>query len=164
MSSAWRSQVNQKLYFAQLLTDAAADAGTEHAAAKRTALLEGAVFHLVAAYRLYLREIAAYQQQAIEALDARSARAQLAGQGFVCQELDTLALLEENGQWPARLLLSWRRAAGELPAATGAKNAVSGSTLVLADVTDIIDAEVVRDWLECFQALIDTQRQSSEEW
>jgi len=158
MSSNWRAQVNQKLYFAQLLLD---DASTQSSAAQ-TALLEGAVFHLATAYRLYLKEIAHSQSHSTDAIDAISARRELAKKGFVCQELEGLVRLEESGSWPARLLAIYREVTGEV--AKMASSKASASMIAVADVTDSLDAEVCRQWLRQFQVLIESQREAAQEW
>jgi len=158
MSSNWRAQVNQKLYFAQLLLD---DANTRSNAAQ-TALLEGAVFHLATAYRLYLKEIAQSQNHNTDAVDAGSACRELAGKGFVCQELEELVRLEEGGSWLARLLAACREATGEVAKTASSKS--SASMIAVADVTDSLDVEVCRQWLRQFQELIETQRESAQEW
>lgn len=166
MSNPWQSQVNQKLYFAQLLlTDARDKSGSPE-----QALLQAAVFHLVTAYRLYLKEIAQQQRHTTHAQDARSARRQLVAQGWVCQELEELVRLEEDGQWPARLLLAYREIIGEAAAApTVTKTAppitkAASSSIAMADITETASAETYRQWLEQFKTVIAAQRESAQEW
>lgn len=158
MSNSWRAQVNQKLYFAQMLLNETPDKPQ----AALTALLEGAVFHLATAYRLYLREIAQGQRQNTDAVDARSARRQLAGQGIVCQALEELAWLEEDNLWPARLLAAYRESVGDTVKTAASKAAAD--TIVVADVTESPDVQSCQQWLEQFQRVIEIQRQSAEEW
>lgn len=157
MSNPWRAQVNQKLYFVQLLlTDAHAKAGPA-----QQALLQGAVFHLNTAYRFYLKEIAQHQNHTTDAKDARNARRQLAAQEWQCQELEVLAQLEEQGQWPLRLLQAVREAEGEVAPAI-VKPATS--VIAVADITETMDVVSCQQWLASFQALIATQREAAQEW
>jgi len=158
MSSSWRAQVNQKLYFAQLLLD---DANTR-ANAAQTALIEGAVFHLATAYRLYLKEIAQSQNHNTDAADAGSACRELAGKGFVCQELEELVRLEEGGSWPARLLAAYRDISNASNKAASSKTVAN--SIAIADVTEVVDAAVCRQWAEQFRRLIELHRESSQEW
>lgn len=158
MSGNWRAQVNQKLYFAQLLLD---DASAKSNAAQ-TALLEGAVFHLATAYRLYLKEIAQSQSHNTDAIDAIGARRELAEKGFVCQEMEELVRLEEGNKWPARLLSACRAASG-LSLQTSVRPA-NNSAIALADVTDSLDIEGCRQWLQQFQVLLEAQREAAQEW
>lgn len=157
MNHPWRAQVNQKLYFAQLLlTDAHAAAGPA-----QQALLLGAVFHLATAYRLYLKEIAQHQRHTTDAADARTARRQLAAQQWRCQELEVLAQMEEQGHWPLHLLQAMREAEGEIvptvvPSAAG--------VIAVADITETVDVTRCEQWLALFQDLIATQREAAQEW
>lgn len=172
MSNPWQSQVNQKLYFSQLLvTDACAQSG-----AAAQALLEGALWHLVTAYRFYLREIAQQQRHNLDALDARDARRQLAEKGFVCQELDYLAQLEVANEWPARLLRECRKITGEeivrkdIARKETARTEIESSqirnspnSLAVTDITEMVDIETCQNWLGQFQQLVATQRDSAQE-
>lgn len=157
MSNPWRAQVNQKLYFVQLLLiDAQAKTGPA-----LQAVLQGAVFHLSTAYRLYLKEIAQQQNHSTDAIDARSARRQFAAQEWHCQELEVLAQLEEQGQWPLRLLQAMREAEGE----TAPKAMRPAATVIaVADITETVDVAICQQWLQAFQALIATQREAAQEW
>jgi hypothetical protein len=169
MSNPWQSQVNQKLYFAQLLlTDARDKSGSPE-----QALLQATVFHLATAYRLYLKEIAQHQRHTTDAQDARSARRQLATQGWVCQELEELARLEEDGQWPARLLLTYREIIGDVDTPTiTVKTGQSApptlkeasNSIAITDITEAASTESYRQWLEQFQTVISAQRESAQEW
>ncbi|MET0378496.1 MAG: DUF6586 family protein [Spongiibacteraceae bacterium] len=157
MSNPRRAQVNQKLYFVQLLlTDAHAKTGPA-----QQALLQGAVFHFATAYRLYLKEIAEHQHHTTDAIDARSARRQFAAQEWSCQELDVLAQLEEQAQWPLRLLQAMREAEGEA-APTAVKS--SPGVISVADITEVVDVASCQQWLESFQSLIAVQREAAQEW
>ena len=158
MSNSWQAQVNQKLYFAQLLlTDASDKSGSSE-----QALLQAAAFHLVTAYRLYLKEIAQNQNHSTNAVDARNACRQFAAQGWVCQELEELARLEEDGQWPVRLLLAYYEIIGEAAAPTTTKAAPN--SIAMADITEAADADIYRQWLQQFQIVIAAQRESAQEW
>lgn len=158
MSNPWQSQVNQKLYFVQLLlTDARTKSG-----AGAQAMFEGAVLHLITAYRFYLREIAHQQRHALDAVDARNARRQLAEQGIVCQELELLAQLEVAGDWPARLLRASREITGEEVLVKQGRSVPD--PLAVTDITEMADIDTCQSWLEQFQQLVATQRDSAQEW
>lgn len=159
MSNPWRAQVNQKLYFAQLVL---AEASAQDDGPAQQALLQAAVFHLATAYRLYLKEIAQHQRHVTAAPDARTARRQLQAQGWCCQELDALARLEQEGQWPARLLQALREAAGEEAPLRPA--AAATLAIAVADITETVDVAGCRQWLEQFRQLLETQRAAAQEW
>lgn len=158
MSNPWRAQVNQKLYFAQLLLDEAAT----RSGPTLLAQLQGAVFHLAGAYRLYLKEIAQYQRHDTDAPDARTACRQFAASDWACQELNELAQMEERGQWPARLLDALRDAKG-VRTKTASK-AADAPSIAMADVTDEVDVASVQQWLAQFQDLVTAQRESAQEF
>jgi hypothetical protein len=158
MSNPWRAQVNQKVYFAQLvLTDARAKSG-----AAQQALLQAAVFHLATAYRLYLKEIAQHQRHTTDARDARTAHRQFMAQGWQCQELDVLSQMEEEGQWPQRLLHALHDAEGEVVAVKPAKSGVG--VIAIADITEAVDITSCQQWLESFRTLTEMQREAAQEW
>jgi hypothetical protein len=164
MSNIWCAQVNQKLYFAQLLlNDARAQTG-----AMQTALLEAVVFQAITAYRFYLKEIVQYQRRNTDADDARSARRQLAQQGFVCQELEELARLEEDNLWPAQLLSVYRQIIGReiAGATTGSAMPASQSVdaIAVADITETEGADSYQQWLDQFRSLIEMHRDMAQEW
>lgn len=158
MSNPWRAQVNQKLYFVQLLlTDAQAKTGPA-----QQALLQGAVFHLATAYRLYLKEIVQHQNHSTDALDARNARRQFAAQEWHCQELEELAQLEETNSWPARLLSEYRDVIGD--GATAISTKFRTDAIVVADITEGADIDTYEQWLEQFRQLIEMHRSVAQEW
>jgi hypothetical protein len=177
VSNIWCAQVNQKLYFAQLLLNDA----REQTGAMQTALLEAVAFQAITAYRFYLKEIVQYQRRNTDADDARSARRQLAGQGFVCQELEELARLEEDNLWPAQLLSVYRRITGREIAGreitgrekidattTSARSAVPASQSIdaipVADITETASANSYQQWLDQFRSVIDIHRNMAQEW
>jgi hypothetical protein len=154
-----RSRVNQKLYFARLLLEQAEQAD---AAPACQALVQGALFHMVTAYRCYLREIAASQRQTIEALDARAAVRQLAGRAG--PEFTELAALEQAGQWPAHLLRAFTEAAALTAAPASASAAdIPLAGIPVAQVSETAPADC-RRWLEAFQAVLEQQREQLQEW
>jgi hypothetical protein len=157
MSNPWRAQVNQKLYFSQLLLSEADDESGQ----AQIALLQGAVFHLATAYRLYLKEVAQYQRQMTDAVDARSARKQFMAKDWSCQELDVLARLEEEGQWPARLQRAMRETEGAEIQAKPAEAPVG--IIAVADITEVVDVAACQQWLTQFQQLIEIQRDAVQE-
>jgi hypothetical protein len=158
MSNPWRAQVNQKVYFAQLvLTDACAKSGPA-----QQALLQAAVFHLATAYRLYLKEIAQHQRHVTDAANARAARRQFIAQEWQCQELDVLAQMEDEGQWPLHLLHALRDAEGGAIAAEPAQASVG--VIAVADITEAVDVVRCQEWLAHFKQLIEAQRDAIQEW
>lgn len=150
-----RSRVNQKLYYTRLLLERAQ--GESGAAA--AALLEGAVFHLVAAYRCYLREIAASYRRDTDADSAAEALAALASQGCAAPELEELARAERGG-WAQQLLAAHRRTSH--PAATVTPSSPR-MTIAATDLTDTVDTARCEQWLQSLQALLASQRERLQE-
>jgi len=151
-----RARVNQKLYFARLVLDQAERVDDPNA---RTALLQSALFHLATAYRFYLGEIAASYRLTLRADSARAALQQIPDNSS--PELAELAILEQSGQWPARLLAACNEACEPMSAPPAA---VSPTTIAMADITEIVDIQTCRNWLAALQALLDAQREQLQEW
>ena len=151
-----RALVNQKLYFADLVSTQAAAAE----AAARRALVQATLFHLHTAYRGYLGEIAATQRRDLDAPNARVASRILADLGVTSPELEELAALEQSGGWPASLLSAY----AEASAIVASKPVQQSSELRLADVTTDADVEDCRRWLTAFRALVEAHRERFQEW
>ncbi len=149
------ARVNQKLYCARLVLDVARHSD----GAANTALLEAVLFHLVTAYRCYLNEIVDDQPTAepTSALHAVRQREQLDLERRPA--LDELALLEQGGAWPQRMLAAY----AEITASTAPQRR-GASAIAVADVTASADADNCRSWLDQFQALLQRQRDHAQEW
>jgi hypothetical protein len=153
------ARVNQKLYFARLTLEQAARAAD---ATLQQALLEAAIVHLATAYRSYLNEIVSNQNLSVAADNARTALQQLQAQGRASPELSELVMLEQSGQWPARLLDTF--ATITAAAATLVSSApISGAAIAIADITAVVDVELCRQWVDELQNLLDAQRQHLQE-
>jgi len=147
-----RALVNQKLYFARLTLDQATHPDSDEAT--HTALLQASVFHLMTAYRCYLREIAAHYRFSIEADTAAAALTQLSDR--VVPELSELAALERDDGWLARLERAYRAISAPLP--------VAAAQIPLVNLAESITADVCREWLETLQNVVQEQRGQAQEW
>jgi len=87
--------------------------------------------------------------------------------------LEELARLEEDGQWPARLLLTYREIIGDVDTPTiTVKTGQSApptlkeasNSIAITDITEAASTESYRQWLEQFQTVISAQRESAQEW
>jgi hypothetical protein len=149
------TRVNQKLYCARLVLDAASTGDD----ATKTALLEAALFHLTTAYRCYLYEIIDDQLLAApgSAQDALRQREQLDLAGK--PELNELAKLERSGDWLQQMLDAY----ATISASTEPDRRPSAG-IALADITAHVDIDSCQHWLQQFQQLLQRQREHAREW
>lgn len=163
------SGVNQKLLFASLLHKQMVQAGDNRHL--KTALGQGAVFHLVQAYRHHLREVAAgYQcpqppsmELASELLAALGAMDKSPGEAREMQHLE-----EEAGTWLNSLLASFA-GFGVVEAAAGVgpeqepdqnqKGLIAVRQATARDSLPDLSPAVVAGWLEALRELVERHRE-----
>ncbi len=160
---SYTSAVNQKLLFASLLHKQMAGAGDNRHL--KAALGQGAVFHLVHAYRHHLREVAAGYQcpqppsmdGAGDLLAALGAMDKWPGEAREMQHLE-----EEAGSWLNSLLASFA-GFGEVEAGGGAGPEQEGliATRQASDRDSLPDLTpaVVAGWLEALRELVERHRE-----
>jgi len=151
-----RALVNQKLYFARLTLDQAAQA--PHGEAAHTALLQATVFHLITAYRCYLREIAADNRLTIVADTADAALRQISD--TAAPEFSELAALERGDTWLAHLLGVYCEISQPAPVIT----ASSTANIPLINITESISVDACHEWLHALQDVMQQQRGNAQEW
>lgn len=165
MSLSGLSLTNQRLYFAKLQLqqyDALAECESEPA---RQAQYESVIFHLLQAYRSFLRELAEVQNLPLSA-DTGSAVALLEGCSgdFVSPELQELALLEkEAASWLAQM----QKAFAQLSAMGGESRefgVVHHSEISLTMVADDDRHSGLALWLDSLSSVIQRLRAVSQEW
>lgn len=165
MSLSGLSLTNQRLYFAKLQLQqysALADGESEPA---RQAQYESVVFHLIQAYRSFLRELAEVQNLPLTT-EASSAVALLEGCSvdFVSPELQELAMLEtEIASWLAQM----QRTFVQLSALGGDSHetgVVHHSEISLTMLTDDDRQSSLTLWLEALSSVIQRLRAVSQEW
>lgn len=154
------ARVNQKLHFARLALDCAAQQDDDIA---RQALTEAALFHLMTAYRSYLREILAVGHHDFPADTAQQAQRQLPADNAF-PELDELVKLERDDEWPARLIAAYTTIAAPVTPRPPKRSPHDTSVIAFADVTGVLDATDCRAWLQAFQQLLQRQREQAQEY
>lgn len=151
------SRCNEKLYHTRLLLDQAAVAN----GVARQALAEGALFHLVLAYRALLQEIAGATGKTLDLANARQLERELQQEGRRVPGVSELAALEQGGQWPAQMLRAHLEATA-LQATTAHRQA--GGAIALVQLGDAADVAAVESWLMALQENVERQRELSQEW
>jgi hypothetical protein len=168
--------VNQKLAYAkallaQLVSLDSAQRGSKLLA---QALTEGAMFHLVLAYRFYLRELAESMRLKnltdLESVNQLSER--MAAQDRYSSEVEELlGLANDSGSWLARLLGAYERLSKSPTPIVEPKAFVQSELgIPLIDITaelpaaELMDLARMQELASLFTALIQRQRETTAEY
>ncbi len=154
-------RTNEKLYYAQLLTERALQAD----GALQRALVEAVLFELVQAYRGFLGEVsAALNEKLLPIDDARQLLQQLQQRGRDSSIIRELADLERRGDWPAQLLRAYAAISEVAPnRKSAAPQPVDPLQLVTLDDA-AVDIGHCQRWLNALQDFVDNQRAFLQEW
>lgn len=175
MAVTYLQAVNQKLAFARALLKALdtdmlpANAGER---LRQQALEEAVLFQLVGGYRHYLRELAQnYGVREPQPIATENdLQAALAAIGKMPNEASELSLMRsEPNSWVSRMQrryeACWQLPAGPAEAVREAQ--VSPGLIQVAQIdepADALDGELLRRWLEAFQAMVERHRETSAEY
>jgi hypothetical protein len=167
MANAYRSEVNQRLYFCRLHIESLATLLKEQQIAKSVleqAFGESVLSHLVLTYRTYLAELAlAYAVDCKPPESASQLVDILSKEGHVSAEAKELVALEEQGRWLDSMLQQYHSIGSILssvkPRASG--NFIASSS---ADDTSVYTLPGLQSYFDHLSELIDNQRTRLEEW
>jgi len=177
MSATNRALVNQKLSCARALLKLINDLPAPLPANVRTlqvGLLQGAVFHLITAYRFYLREIAENHQIQTHAQinNENQLSAALESSGKASSDASELASLQhDSDSWLAKLYGAYA-AIGQLPVKKDIDHAEAAHDHLIAAVlidqespdAEVLTAQQLLAWEKAFSDLISRQREVGAEY
>ncbi|MFP8965428.1 DUF6586 family protein [Pokkaliibacter sp. CJK22405] len=174
MSSLYARRTNQKLYFARLHLEAlsqAMSAQSWHRHALIDSYQESVLFHLYAAYRAYLVELAeAYSIPAVQLCSDFDLGSLLEERGFEGPEYVALvALLESKSSWLSQLSRAYQACwqVKEDAGLTSPAASASEIQVVQVDSDHQNDEDVqkqLQGWLKNLRDIIEEGRKTLQEW